>query len=173
MSRLYSQTESRFKSSIEPSISEVLKKPGRPIRICYYKFFCAVLYIHRTGISWRDLPSEYGHWHTIYTRYKKWSESGVFCTILYKLQAKKKVLQGVVFVDGSIIPVHRHGGGALKNKGSQSIGRGRRGLSTTLHLAITQNSFVNCMLFPGQRQDSQKSLISSLCIAPLSIALWL
>lgn len=26
-------------------------------------------------------------------------------------------------------------------------------MSTTLHLAITQDSFVNCMLFPGQRQD--------------------
>ena len=114
MSRLYPITESRFKSLIEPLIGEILKKPGRPTSVCHHKFFCAILYVLRTGISWRDLPPEYGNWHTIYTRYKRWSESGLFGIILYKLQSKKRILLDVVFIDGSIIPVHRHGGGALK-----------------------------------------------------------
>ncbi len=37
------------------------------MKVSDYKFFCGVLYILRTGISWRDLPEEYGNWHTIYT----------------------------------------------------------------------------------------------------------
>ncbi|WP_410521306.1 transposase [Candidatus Tisiphia endosymbiont of Sialis lutaria] len=40
-----------------------------------------------------------------------------------------------------------------KNKGSQSTGRGRKGLGTTIHLAITSNACINCQLFPAQRQD--------------------
>ncbi|MCC8399298.1 MAG: transposase, partial [Rickettsia endosymbiont of Platyusa sonomae] len=40
-----------------------------------------------------------------------------------------------------------------KNKGSQSTGRGRKGLGTTIHLAITSNGCINCQLFPAQRQD--------------------
>ncbi len=48
---------------------------GRPTKVSHYKFFCGVLYILKTGISWRDLPAEYGNWHTIYTRYKRWSEN--------------------------------------------------------------------------------------------------
>ncbi|RYE19673.1 MAG: hypothetical protein EOP45_12290 [Sphingobacteriaceae bacterium] len=35
----------------------------------------------------------------------------------------------------------------------QSIGRGRKGLGTTMHLAITPDAFINCHLFPAQRQD--------------------
>jgi hypothetical protein len=37
----------------------------------HYNFFwefCGILYIFRTGVSWRDLRSKYGNWHTIYTR---------------------------------------------------------------------------------------------------------
>ena len=114
MNRLYPLSESTFKSLIEPLILESQIKCGRPTKISHYKFFCAILYALRTGVSWRDLPSEYGNWHTIYTRYKRWSESGFFGSLLYKLQAKKKALMDVVFMDGSIIPLHRHGGGALK-----------------------------------------------------------
>lgn len=110
-------------------------------------------FILRTGVSWRDLPEEYGNWHTIYTRYNRWSENGFFWRLLYQLQSLKQLLMDIVFVDGSIIPLHRHGGGALKKKGIQAIGRGKKGLGTTMHVAITPNAFINCQLFPAQRQD--------------------
>ena len=74
--RKYPISESKFKELIEPIINKELKKPGRPSKVSHYKFLCAVLYILRTGVSWRDLPQEYGSWHTIYTRYSRWSDSG-------------------------------------------------------------------------------------------------
>ncbi|HAT1802957.1 TPA: transposase [Legionella pneumophila] len=37
----------------------------------------------RTDISWRDVPVCYGKWHTIYTRFKRWSENGLF--LVYQL----------------------------------------------------------------------------------------
>lgn len=70
--------ENKFKELIEPVIKKVQKKPGKTTKVSHYKFFYRVLYVLRTGISWRDLPSEYGNWHTIYTRYKRWSENGFF-----------------------------------------------------------------------------------------------
>jgi transposase len=112
--RKYPISEEKFKELVEPVILEYLKKSGRPSRVSHYKFFCAVLYVLRTGLPWRDLPDEYGPWHTIYTRYKRWSEKGFFWNLFNKLQSLKKALFDVVFVDGSIIPLHRHGGGALK-----------------------------------------------------------
>lgn len=115
--RKYPVSESKFKELIEPVIRESRRKSGRPTKVCHYKFFCGVLYILRTGISWRDLPGEYGNWHTIYTRYKRWSENGFFWNLLYHLQSLKTVTMDIVFVDGSIIPLHRHGGGALKKEG--------------------------------------------------------
>lgn len=112
--RKYPISERKFKELIEPIIKKELKKPGRPMKVSHYKFFCGVLYVLRTGVSWRDLSSEYGNWHTIYTRYKRWSENGFFWHLLYHLQSVKQLLMDIVFVDGSIVPLHRHGGGALK-----------------------------------------------------------
>ncbi|HAT1677264.1 TPA: transposase [Legionella pneumophila] len=39
----------------------------------------------RTDISWRDVPVCYGKWHTIYTRFKRWSENGLFLFLVYQL----------------------------------------------------------------------------------------
>jgi len=114
--RKYPISENKFKELIDPIIKRELKKPGRPTKVSHYKFFCGVLYVLRTGVSWRDLPSEYGNWHTIYTRYKRWSENGFFWHLLYYLQSFKQLLMDIVFVDGSIIPLHWHGGGALKKE---------------------------------------------------------
>jgi hypothetical protein len=47
-------------------------------------------------------------------RYKKWCDSGFFWHLLHQLQSRKDIKLDVIFVDGSIIPLHRHGGGALK-----------------------------------------------------------
>lgn len=116
--RKYPVSEDKFKELIEPIIKKWQKKPGRTIKISHYNFFCGVLYVLRTGISWRDLPLEYGNWHTIYTRYKRWSENGFFWHLLYQLQSFKQLIMDIVFVDGSIIPLHRHGGGALKKERS-------------------------------------------------------
>ena len=120
MCRKYPISERKFEQLIEPLITRFRKKCGRPSKIGNYKFFCSILYVLRTGVSWRDLPEDYGCWHTIYTRYKRWSKNGFFGYLLYRLQSTKAALMDIVFVDGSIIPLHRHGGGALKKEGSTS-----------------------------------------------------
>lgn len=30
-----------------------------------------------TGIPWRDLPERHGPWQTVYSRYRRWSRSGL------------------------------------------------------------------------------------------------
>ena len=38
----------------------------------------AVLSIDRTGGPWRDLPAEFGRWHTVYMRFSGWRRKGVW-----------------------------------------------------------------------------------------------
>ncbi|MDR2539284.1 MAG: transposase, partial [Chlamydiales bacterium] len=80
---------------------------GRPALIRDYMFFCAILYVMRTGISWRDLPDFYGSWHTMYTRFKRWSTSGWFWKLLEKLQEKKKLRTDFTWIDSTTMTVHR------------------------------------------------------------------
>ena len=48
-------------------------------------FMEAVLWIVRTGASWRKLPPEFGHWYTAYTRFNRWSLKNVWPEVFRKL----------------------------------------------------------------------------------------
>ena len=125
--RLYPLTEKQFETEVLPHLLSYKDGRGRPAKISDYSFFCGVLYVLRTGIPWRDLPQCYGSWHTIYTRFKRWSESGWFWRLLNTLQAKKAINIDFAWVDSTSLGVHRHGSGALKKKGSNQLAEGVRG----------------------------------------------
>lgn len=116
-----------FKQTIEPLISLHYKRPGRPPKESHYHFFCAVLYVLRTGVSWRDLPSCFGSWHTIYTRFKRWSENGLFWSLLYTLQHQRKVTIDFAWIDSTTVGLHRHGSGALKKWARNLLDEGVKG----------------------------------------------
>lgn len=112
--RYYPITEEVFECSVLPIIISHNKLPGRPVKISHYNFFCGIWYVLRTGISWRDLPEVYGSWHSIYTRFKRWSENGLFWKLLNKLQQTKKITIDITWVDSTTVALHRHGSGYLK-----------------------------------------------------------
>jgi transposase len=37
----------------------------------------AILWKHRTGAPWRDLPEEFGPWISVFTRFNRWSKVGL------------------------------------------------------------------------------------------------
>lgn len=41
-------------------------------------FLSAVLWVAKEDISWRALPNEYGNWRTVYYRFRRWCDAGVF-----------------------------------------------------------------------------------------------
>ena len=150
--RLYPISEEYFQETY-PSLSDRMQgwqREASSDKRLY--FFCAIVFIMRTGVSWRDLPEVYGSWHTIYTRFKRWSESGWFWKLLQKLQTKKLVSVEFTWIDSTTIAIHRHGSGALK-KGNQLIGKCRKGLSTKIHLALSTGDIQSSCLSEGQRVD--------------------
>ncbi|MFM7852039.1 MAG: transposase, partial [Flammeovirgaceae bacterium] len=66
-----------------------------------YQVFCAMLYVLITGIPWRDLPECYGYWHTVYLRFKKASDRGVWWSIILKLQQLKQIKLAIVMSDST------------------------------------------------------------------------
>ena len=80
------------------------------------RFVEAVLWIARTGAPWRDLPASFGHWNSVFQRFRRWARKGVF-------ERMFKVLRGdpdfeYVIADGTISRVHQKATGA---KGGLSI----------------------------------------------------
>ena len=77
----------------------------------------AFLYVAENGCKWRRLPTNYGNWHTVYTRVSRWVKSGVLCVVFEKLQQRQilKIKLEVLSLDSTSVKVHPDGTGALKN----------------------------------------------------------
>src|SRR5215216_774709 len=70
----------------------------------------------KTGVPWRDSPERYGAWQTLYSRYRRWQQAGVWERILAALQAEADARGdldwALHFIDGSVIRAHQHAAGA-------------------------------------------------------------
>lgn len=109
--RMYPISREFFDKHINPLVMSCYSKAGRPQTVSNYQVWSAMLYVLRTGIPWRDLPKIYGYWHTVYLRFKKGSDRGVWWHVLITLQQNKKLRMNIAIIDSSTFKIHRHGGG--------------------------------------------------------------
>jgi transposase len=135
---------------------ESWSKRGRPSQNDR-NFIEAVLWIHRTGAPWRDLPEEFGPWTTIYNRFNAWSKKlrwkEIFASI--KTDVDKKWHS----IDSTVNRAHQHAAGGVGGAEKHAIGRSVGGVSTKVHLVVDAVGLpVDFCLTPGQRHDSQPAL---------------
>jgi transposase len=78
-------------------------------------FLEAVLWIARTGSPWRDLPAEFGRWHTVYIRFSRLRSKGVWQRVVNALAGETEIEH--VLIDSTIVRAHQHSAGASKKTG--------------------------------------------------------
>ena len=49
------------------------------------RFLNGMLYVLRVGCPWRDMHEPYGLWNSVYVRFRRWAEQGVWDAILATL----------------------------------------------------------------------------------------
>ena len=100
---------SGFRRSCRGKHSRRVRRTARDTRL----FVEAVLWQARCGVSWRDLPAErFGPWHTVYARFRRWRQAGVWPQVLAQVQTATGLHR--LMVDSTAVRAPQVAAGAKK-----------------------------------------------------------
>ncbi len=94
---------------IEPVVSGTVRDCGVTAKDTRL-FLEAVLWKVRVGGPWRDLPPGFGVWNSIFRRFRRWAQRGVFERI-FEAAAGEPDFE-YALIDGTIISAHQKASGA-------------------------------------------------------------
>ncbi|EFL29202.1 ISBm1, transposase OrfA [Streptomyces himastatinicus ATCC 53653] len=77
--------------------------------------FEGVIWRFRTGSQWREMPERFGAWQTVYNRFMRWRDAGVFQALLEEAIAeavrREEIDMSLVSVDSTTTRAHHDAAG--------------------------------------------------------------
>ena len=154
------------------------KSHGKP-RVDDRRVLSGIIFINRNGLRWRDAPAAYGPHKTLYNRWKRWSDRGIFAQMMVGLAAGLGEEKTVMIPLGTLLrnalpgkgrdlsegPPHSDQHGRQKRGRGRLIGRTKGGMNTKLHaICDSQGRPLNLFVTAGQVSDyiGARALLSSI-----------
>ena len=124
---------------------------GKP-RVDDRRVISGIVHVLKSGGRWVDAPAVYGPRKTLYNRFVRWAEKGIWIDMFHALAAAGGP-PAQVLIDSSAVKAHRCAAGG-KGERNQAIGRSRGGRTTKIH-ALTDTACrpIAFMLTGGQVAD--------------------
>src|SRR5215218_8188374 len=111
MSDLYWLTDEQM-ARLEPFFP---KSHGKP-RVDDRRVLSGIIFVNRNGLRWRDAPREYGPAKTLYNRWKRWGEKGVFIAMMDGLSTRGAERK-TIMIDATYLKAHRTASSLRVKKG--------------------------------------------------------
>jgi transposase len=121
-------------AKIEPQLPRNQRGPARDDD---RRILSGIMHVQRSGCRWKDCPPEYGPHKTIYNRFARWSERGIWQKLLASVAGAQDTPEQVA-LDSSHIKIHRcASGGKGGPKRRRSASRKVVGTARYMQLSIT------------------------------------
>jgi transposase len=95
------------------------KSHGKP-RVDDRRVLSGIIFINRNGLRRCDAPREYGPPKTLYNRWKRWGDKGIFARMMEGLAAEAAVPK-TVMIDATYLKAHRSASSMRSKKGGPTI----------------------------------------------------
>ena len=103
-----------------------------------------ILHVIKSGCRWKDCPPEYGPPKTIYNRFVRWAERGVWERLFRELAAKGRSTQ-TQMIDSTYVKAHRSASGAKRGNISRRLAAHAAGATRK----STQSQMLRAVFFPS------------------------
>ena len=97
------------------------KSHGKP-RVDDRRVLSGIVFVNRNGLRWRDAPGAYGPHKTLYNRWKRWGEAGVFTRIMEGLAAVGAEPK-TVMIDATYLKAHRTASSLRVKRMARPVGK--------------------------------------------------
>ncbi len=107
------------------------------------KFLEALHYFTLRNITWRALPAEFGNWNSVWKRFWRLSQSGVFEAFFETLAQMSETAHFVQMFDSTIVRAHVSAAGAKGGKKARRLGAraaASRQKSTSKRISMARRS---------------------------------
>ena len=139
-SNLYWLSEDQW-SRIAPLLpTDVRGKPRADDR----RVISGILHVLKSGCRWCDCPPEYGPYTTIYNRFVRWAERGVWERLFRKLAERGRSTH-TQMIDSTHVKAHRSASGAKRG----SINRRSAARAAGATRKSTQSQMLKAAFFPS------------------------
>ena len=82
------------------------KSYGRK-RVDDRRVLSGIIFVNRNGLRWRDAPREYGPAKTLYNRWKRWSDKGIFIRMMGGLATPQAADRKTIRIDATYLKARR------------------------------------------------------------------
>ena len=74
---------------------------GRRKRVDDPRVLSGIIFVNRIGLRWRDAPREDGPAKTLYNRWKRWSDKGIFIRMVEGLATPRAPERKTIMIDAT------------------------------------------------------------------------